>query len=82
MRETLRELERRAPKPFIVRVNADGLAKGTAKNPIIVEFPNGHLFDASEVTFPSGARIVYEPYNPLPDGTRVWIEAPKAVILR
>lgn len=67
---------------FIVRVNRDGLEKGTAEKPIIVQFPNGHCFDAAEVTFPKGARIVYEPEAPLPDGTRVWIEASQAVILR
>ena len=67
---------------FIVRVNRDGLEKGTATKPIIVTAPSGHCFDAAEVSFPSGARLVYEPDNPLQDGTRVWIEAPAAVVLR
>lgn len=66
---------------YIVRVNRDGLEKGTAEKPILVE-ESGRVEEASEVTFPKGARIVYEPESPLPDGTRVWIEAPAAVILR
>lgn len=67
---------------FIVRVNRDGLEKGTAKQPIMVQTPSGHCFDAAEVSFPKGARLVYEPDHPLQDGTRVWIEAPAAVVLR
>jgi hypothetical protein len=69
-------------KVFIVRVNRDGLEKGTAKQPILVTTPSGHCFDAAEVSFPNGARLVYDPENPLLDGTRVWIEAPAAVVVR
>lgn len=34
---------------------------------------------AYEVEFPAGARLVYNPEEPMPCGARVWIEAPEVI---
>jgi hypothetical protein len=60
---------------YRVRVDAAGLEDGTADKPILLErVETGRVTRHRALLFQGVTAIVYQPDEPLQDGTRVWIE--------
>jgi hypothetical protein len=78
------------PGNVIVTVNRHVIAankKKLAEGADSIEAPfsvrsgrNGKPTYAVEVEFPAGARLVYNPYDPLKCGATVWLEADEVVL--
>lgn len=70
---------------YRIRVNRASLDNKAERPswPIIVEnVLTGARRDAAEVALEGDVRVIFNPDSPLQDGTRVWIEADKAKIIR
>lgn len=70
---------------YRIRVNRASLDNRAERPswPIIVEnILTGVRRDAAEVKLDGDVRIIFNPDSPLQDGTRVWIEADTAKIIR
>lgn len=69
---------------YRVRVNRASLDNRAERAhwPIIVEnVQTGARRDAREVNLEGNVKIIYNPDEPLQDGTRVWVEADRAVVI-
>lgn len=63
------------PSRYRVRVDRAGLEDGTAEEPILCEnVETGRVTRHRALLFQGMTAIIYEPHEPLQDGTRVWIE--------